>query len=329
MNGDYWTTTLRRRLSRRRAIVVSGGATAAAAFLAACGGSSNNNSGSTSSTGAAATGSSGASASSGATGATGASGASGASGTSSGLLTSPTDTTAQAKKGGTFAYFRTADSPSLDPHQNYTALVPFYETVMGRLVGFKPGHMGPSEDEPIGDVAESWEISSDKLTVTFKLRAGLTWHNIAPVNGRAFDADDVLFSWKRFTTVGNQRTAYSNDLNPDAPITSVTAPDAKTIVVKLKSPNFAILAMFGARENVNLVPKEAADTGVLDLRQTMIGTGPYYVADYTTSHRLDAEEVRQVLGHEPALLRPDQLPDHHRVRCAAVSVQDRQRARAQ
>ena len=145
------------------------------------------------------------------------------------------------------------------------------------------GTSGPSEDEPIGDVADSWEISSDKLTVTFKLRAGLTWHNIAPVNGRAFDADDVLFSWKRFTTVGNQRTAYSNELNPDAPITSVTAPDAKTIVVKLKSPNFAILAMFGARENVNLVPKEAADTGVLDLRQTMIGTGPYYVSDYTTS----------------------------------------------
>ncbi len=103
------------------------------------------------------------------------------------------------------------------------------------------------------------------------------------MNGRAFDADDVLYSWKRFTTVGNQRTAYSNALNPDAPITSVTAPDAKTIVVKLKSPNFAILAMFGARENVNLVPKEAEDTSVLDLRKTMIGTGPYYVSDYTTS----------------------------------------------
>jgi peptide/nickel transport system substrate-binding protein len=93
----------------------------------------------------------------------------------------------------------------------------------------------------------------------------------------------VLFSWERFTTIGNQRTAYSNALNPDAPITSVTAPDPKTMVVKLKSPNFAILAMFGARENVNLVPKEAKSTDVLDLRQAMIGTGPYYMSNYQTS----------------------------------------------
>ncbi|HEY7466264.1 MAG TPA: ABC transporter substrate-binding protein [Dehalococcoidia bacterium] len=253
MTDGYWQSALRKRISRRRTLIASGGVLASAAFVAACGGDDDSG------------------------------GDTGEPKDTSGLLAKPVDTTSQAKRGGTYKYFRTADSPSLDPHQNYTALVPFYETVMGRLVGFKPGHLGPSENEPTGDVAESWEISSDKLTVTFKLRAGVTWHNLAPVNGRALDADDVLFSWKRFTTIGNQRTAYSNELNPDAPIVSLTAPDQKTIVVKLKSPNFAILAMLGARENVNLVPKEAADTNVLDLRQAMIGTGPYFLSKYETS----------------------------------------------
>jgi peptide/nickel transport system substrate-binding protein len=254
MTHGYWQSALKKRLNRRRTLIASGGLLASAAFVAACGGDDDSEGGTT-----------------------------GGPKDTSGLLAKPVDTTGQAKRGGTLKYFRTSDSPSLDPHQNYTALVPFYEIVVGRLVGFKPGHLGPSSNEPAGDMAESWEISPDKTTVTFKLRPGVTWHNIAPVNGRPLDTEDVLFSWERFTKIGNQRTAYSNALNPNAPIMSLTAPDAKTIVVKLKSPNFAILSMFGARENVNLVPKEAADPAVLELRQKMIGLGPYYLSDYRTS----------------------------------------------
>ena len=48
------------------------------------------------------------------------------------------------------------------------------------------------------DMAESWEIAPDGLTVTLKMRAGVKFHNKAPVNGRLMDMDDVLFSWKRF-----------------------------------------------------------------------------------------------------------------------------------
>jgi len=41
----------------------------------------------------------------------------------------------------------------------------------------------------VGDLAESWEISDDQLTWTFKLREGVTWHD-----GEAFTADDVKFT---------------------------------------------------------------------------------------------------------------------------------------
>jgi peptide/nickel transport system substrate-binding protein len=261
---------------------MTGGATAAALFLAACGDDDDAGGSTGTSSTSTPTRSSGSSGSSGSTGAA-SSGASGSSGVGGGILAQITDTTSQAKRGGVLKDTRGSDAPALDPHQNYTAIVPFYETVYGRLVGFEPGHMGPSEDVPTGDLAEKWELSADKTTVTFKLRPNLSWHNVAPVNGRPLDADDILYSWKRFTTIGNQRTAYSNALNPDAPILSVEAPDESTIVVKLKEPNFSVLAMFGARENVNVVPKEAEDTNVLDLRTSMIGTGPYYLDKYTTS----------------------------------------------
>jgi ABC-type transport system substrate-binding protein len=41
--------------------------------------------------------------------------------------------------------------------------------------------------------------------------------------------------------------------------------------------------MFGARENVNLIPKESRDSNVLDVRNKMISIGPYYMSDYQRS----------------------------------------------
>ncbi|HLF79497.1 MAG TPA: ABC transporter substrate-binding protein [Dehalococcoidia bacterium] len=253
MDGNYWQQALARRTSRRRAIVATGAVTASAAFLAACGGSD--------------------------------SGGDGGEGKqkASGLLATPSDTSKQAKRGGILRRNVNAEAPSLDPHQNFAPVVPFYETVVGRLLGFKPGIMGNASEEVDGDLAESWELSPDKTQITFKLRPNTKWHPVAPVNGRAVDVDDFMFTWERFSTVGSQRGGLVNSVNPNAPIVSMTAPDSRTIVAKLKEPLVYALALFGARENLNIVPKEAKDTGALDLRSKMIGTGPYYMADYQRS----------------------------------------------
>ncbi len=43
-----------------------------------------------------------------------------------------------------------------------------------------------------GDLADSWEVSSDGLEYKIKLKEGVTFHN-----GDAFNADDVLFTFDR------------------------------------------------------------------------------------------------------------------------------------
>ena len=48
--------------------------------------------------------------------------------------------------------------------------------------------------------------------MTFKLRQGVKWHNIAPVNGRAFSTDDVMFSFDRYKELGPLASlVFNND----------------------------------------------------------------------------------------------------------------------
>ena len=86
-------------------------------------------------------------------------------------------------------------------------------------------------------MAESWEISPDQLTLTFKLRQGVKWDSRAPTNGRALDAQDVIKSWEKFTpsTPASRATAYDATSAPTAPILSLTAPDNRTVVIKLQA----------------------------------------------------------------------------------------------
>jgi peptide/nickel transport system substrate-binding protein len=56
--------------------------------------------------------------------------------------------------------------------------------------------------ELVGELAESWEASSDAVTWTFKLRQGVTFHN-----GKAFGADDVLASLEMHTAEGAKSAA--------------------------------------------------------------------------------------------------------------------------
>ncbi|MCB9914322.1 MAG: hypothetical protein H6828_04110 [Planctomycetes bacterium] len=51
----------------------------------------------------------------------------------------------------------------------------------------------PRTLEPLPGVAEAWELSADRRTYTFHLRADARWSNGDPVT-----AQDFLFSWRRF-----------------------------------------------------------------------------------------------------------------------------------
>ena len=245
--ASYWDGIIRKRVSRRRALVATSGAAAAAALLAACGGDD---------------------------------GSSGDGGPkdSSGLLFNAVDETKQAKRGGTYIGLQGNAISSFDPHrigaQGATA-----QRDYSQLFRISDGVLKNTDGTPQGDLAESWELSPDKLTLTIKLDQGAGFPPVPPVNGRMLDADDVLFSWERFKGIGNLRGDIVNEVSPGAPILSLTAPDKQTIVIKLAEPNVTIFTLLGhtGLGSFWVVPKEAGDTSKMDLARDSIGSGPYYM----------------------------------------------------
>ncbi|HLF78425.1 MAG TPA: ABC transporter substrate-binding protein [Dehalococcoidia bacterium] len=251
MSADYWSRVLEQRLTRRRGILGAGALGAAAALMAACGGSEDDAK---------------------------------SSGGKSGLLSKPADTSKQAKRGGTSKWLFTAENATLDIHVAGAPLNTPRCMVYSDLILAKPGYLEqPAFTEYLPELAESWEVSPDKLQITFKLHAGVKWHNKAPVNGRALDADDLMTTWNRFAKQGRIRTTLANSASPAAPILSWSVPDARTVVMKVKEPTVDLFAaLSGPYAGLpSIIPKETDST--FDIRRDMIGTGPWVMSNYTPS----------------------------------------------
>src|SRR5581483_6046282 len=144
--SNYWSNVLKQRLNRRRAIAMTGGAAAGAALLAACGGSDSSSSSSSSGSG---------------------SGSGGAGGTkdTSGRLTPLKEESSNVKRGGQLVGVHPGVILSLDPFK--TGI-----NIRGARRGFSQlfrisdGILENTKGAIEGDLAESWELSPDKLTLT-------------------------------------------------------------------------------------------------------------------------------------------------------------------
>ena len=141
------------------------------------------------------------------------------------------------------------------------------------------------EGKPYASLAESWSLSADGRTYTFRLRAGLTFSDGSPL-----DATDVRRSWLRILDPATESTApdvlsliegADERLagGPEAGV-AIDAPEARTLVVTLNHAAAYFTAII-ATPTAFVVPRGAS--GNDDSWQSMdafIGSGPY-VADGT------------------------------------------------
>jgi peptide/nickel transport system substrate-binding protein len=145
------------------------------------------------------------------------------------------------------------------------------EVAMEQIVGSKifTGLVAWDDQfRPTPDLAESWEIKDNGLTYVFRLRKGVKWHD-----GKPFSSADVLFTYKE---VLSKYKPITTDLFKDV-VVGFEAPDANTFVIKLKSPQPALLTLIQGRD-APIIPKhlyEGTDILKNPANQKPIGTGPF------------------------------------------------------
>jgi len=143
------------------------------------------------------------------------------------------------KKGGTLSFAVVAEPPNYDCHGSTTfALIHPIAPHYSLLLKFD----GKEYPKIVGDLAESWSVSDDKKTYTFKIRSGVKFHNGSPLTSA-----DVKASYDRIinppTGVVSIRKAYYDD------VASVEAPDPTTVVFKMKAPVAGVLESLASPYN--------------------------------------------------------------------------------
>jgi peptide/nickel transport system substrate-binding protein len=201
------------------------------------------------------------------------------------------------------------DATSLNPviatdGQSYIAEWPIYDSLveLDEKLGVKPL------------LAESWEVSRDGLTYTFKLKKGVKWHD-----GKPFTARDVAFTFYSVLDpkVTTPHRGYfdalvgfpdlTNKDNPKKPEELAQKPievlDDHTIRFRLRYPYGAFLAVL-VNPRAGIVPEhilKGQDLNTAEFNRKPIGTGPFKFVEWKRGERIVLEANPDYHAGRPAL----------------------------
>jgi len=190
------------------------------------------------------------------------------------------------KQGGSMIVTYKDDVATLDPAigydwQNWSMIKSLFDSLMD----YEPGTSTLTTD-----LAESYTISDDGLTYTFKLRAGVKFHN-----GREMTAEDVKYSLDRVTDPATQSPGagfFASIAGYDAAtdgsatgLSGVKVIDPLTVEFTLSRPDATFLHVVALNFS-SIVPKEAVDEFGADFGKHPVGTGAYSLAEWTLGQRL-------------------------------------------
>ena len=194
------------------------------------------------------------------------------------VVTSNTAMAAEGKRGGTL---RVAYGNAISHLDFHTA--PGYEMMWVAMnIGCGLVNITP-DGKFVGDAAESWQVSSDGLTYTFKLRDKVLFHDGTPVDAKA-----VKFSIDRLmdpATKSGMRTFYSS-------VHSVEVVDPRTVQIRLKQPYAFLMHMLAAyRTGLVLYSPTATEKYTVDDRkrgkpEAVVGCGPFRLVEWVKNSHL-------------------------------------------
>ncbi|KQV70369.1 ABC transporter substrate-binding protein [Rhizobium sp. Root1220] len=200
----------------------------------------------------------------------------------------PLSTMAQEtpKQGGDIVVTYKDDITTLDPAIGYDWVNwSMIKSLFSRLMDYEPGtpNLVPS-------LAESFTVSPDGLSYTFKLRKGVKFSN-----GREVVASDVKYSIERAVDPKTQGPGAGffgaikgfEDVTGGKATTlsGIETPDESTVVFNLSRPDATFLHVL-AINFASVVPKEAVEAAGGDFGKKPIGSGTFILKDWTIGQQL-------------------------------------------
>jgi peptide/nickel transport system substrate-binding protein len=197
------------------------------------------------------------------------------------VLVSGTVLAQTPKRGGTLRVSYGNEIAHLDFHT-----APGYEMMWVAMnVGCGLVNITP-DGKFVGDAADSWQVSADNLTYTFKLRPNVLFHD-----GTKVDAAAVKFSIDRLmdpATKSGMRSFYDS-------VHSVEVLDPQSVQVRMKQPYAFFLHMLAAyRTGLVLYSPTATQKYSVDDRKqgkpgAVVGCGPFRLIEWVKGGHLVME----------------------------------------
>jgi peptide/nickel transport system substrate-binding protein len=179
------------------------------------------------------------------------------------------------QSGGTLRYGLTLPVSGIDPHINANselgiALSSVYDTLVAQA---QDGTFHP-------DLAQSWIISSDGLTYTFKLRQDVTFQDGTPFNAAA-----VVRNLQR---IANPATQSQKAVFMLGPFDHAEAVDNYTVKIVMKQPYAPLLDSL-SQVYLGMASPTALDKWGDQYQFHQVGTGPFRMVSYQQGQSLVLE----------------------------------------
>ncbi|MDX9950701.1 MAG: peptide-binding protein [Methylophilaceae bacterium] len=128
-----------------------------------------------------------------------------------------------------------------------------------------------------GELAQSWSISADHRTITFKLKPDLQW-----ADGKPLTSADVLFTWQ-LVTDENTRTPYGADYKL---VIKAETPDPLTFRVSYQEPYAPALDTWAGLQILPRHLLEGQDINTTAFAQNPVGSHYYKLEQWQHGERI-------------------------------------------
>lgn len=178
----------------------------------------------------------------------------------------------------TLVFAMNTDVQSMDPQiQNDTTSEQVVKMLYNTLLKFQ------DDGTVVGDLAESWSVSEDKLTWTFNLKQGVKFHN-----GKELTSADVKATFDRALNAeaGGLRTTEIIKM-----FTSVEAPDPYTVTITTDAP-YGPMESLMCNMSLGIMDADYIEQYGLDLGTSAEGengTGPFKVVSWERDQEIVVE----------------------------------------